>query len=505
MLLKNDIKSKASITMPEMPQAILIADFSGKLKLAKWRLMSDGYKVYYFREMSEIEALLSQENIRVVLVSISAEDDCRFVEKIKSAKAGLGIVVVSEGKGLHIAKALHSIGIHNTAVFPVDYPWLSAVVAAELEQLNRKNRKKAVLKHNKRSLGLSQCNSVLYQRAFNHIKTKILILDTSGEIVLANRSMCNLLKLDAEMVIGKNFAEVLVNPEVPIQATLYELIKEIEAGKLKASEEILNNSAETEPVPYEVTAHRILNRKGKYLGVCIFATDIRDLKKLEKVIAHSDRMMVAGQLAAGAAHEIRNPLTSVKGFIQLLKEELEGTPKEEYISIIISEIDRVNNIISEFLKMAKPTILNKKEINIRDLLADIKVLVESEAYLKNINIIEDFPDFLPMLKIDCDQTKQVIINIIRNSFEAMSEGGTLIIKCNETKKRRELCIEIEDTGEGMTADTMKQMFAPFYTTKDSGTGLGLAVSREIVECHGGRIDVTSELGKGTKIRVYLPC
>ncbi|MBU7007319.1 two-component system sensor histidine kinase NtrB [Phosphitispora fastidiosa] len=505
MLLKNDIKPKSAGMSSEKPSGVLIADFSGKLKLAKWRLMSDGYSVYYARQLSEIENILSKEDIRVVLAGISGEDDSTFVENIKKTRDGLGIVAVPVAKGLHIDKALYSLNVRKVAGFPVDYPQLSAAVAAELEQVNQLNRQKSALSHIKRALVFPQVKPLIYQTAFDHIKTGILLLDTSGEILLANSSICSLLKIEAGLVIGKNFAEVIGKREAPEQEAVYGLIQEIASGRATVCAEIFNNTAADEPVPYEVAAHRVFSPKGEYIGMCISAADIRDFRKLEKAIARSERLVVAGQLAAGAAHEIRNPLTSVRGFIQLLKKELEGTPKEEYISIIISEIDRVNTIISKLLKLTKPAVLNKIEANISNLFSDIRVLMESEAFLKNITITENFPDSLPPVQIDCEQIKQVIINIVRNSFEAMPEGGNIVIRGTEREKERQVCLEISDTGEGMTEETIRQMFMPFFTTKDSGTGLGLAVSQAIVESHGGRLEVISKLGEGTKTRLYLPC
>jgi len=155
--------------------------------------------------------------------------------------------------------------------------------------------------------------------------------------------------------------------------------------------------------------------------------------------------------------------------------------------------------------LTKPAVLNKTEANISELFADIKVLMESEAFLKNITITEDFQGSLPLVQIDCEQIKQVIINIVRNSFEAMPEGGNIDIRGTERKQEGLVCLEISDTGEGMTEETIRQMFMPFFTTKDSGTGLGLAVSQAIVESHGGRIEVISKLGEGTKTCLYLPC
>jgi len=505
LLLKNDIKTKSAGNNPEGLPGVLIADFSGKLKLAKWRLMSDGYNVYYARQLTEIENIMGKENIRVVLVSISGEDDSSFVENMKRTRDNLGIVAVPVAKGLHIDKSLHFLSVRKADGFPVDYPQLSAAVAAELEQVNQLNRQKSALSQLKRALVFPPVKPLIYQTAFDHIKTGILILDTSGEILLANSAICSLLKMDAGLVIGKNFAEVMGQREAPEQEAVYSLIQEIASGRVTVCAEIFNNTAVDEPVPYEVAAHRVFSPKGEYIGMCISAADIREFRKLEKVIARSERLVVAGQLAAGAAHEIRNPLTSVRGFIQLLKKELEGTPKEEYISIIISEIDRVNTIISKLLKLTKPAVLNKTEANISELFADIKVLMESEAFLKNITITEDFQGSLPLVQIDCEQIKQVIINIVRNSFEAMPEGGNIDIRGTERKQEGLVCLEISDTGEGMTEETIRQMFMPFFTTKDSGTGLGLAVSQAIVESHGGRIEVISKLGEGTKTCLYLPC
>jgi len=154
--------------------------------------------------------------------------------------------------------------------------------------------------------------------------------------------------------------------------------------------------------------------------------------------------------------------------------------------------------------LTKPVAPDKKDVNVKALFEDVRVLMESEAFLKNISIKEDFPGSLPAIQVDCEQIKQVLINIIRNSFEAMPEGGTIYIKASALEQGKQVCLEISDTGEGMTQETLRQMFMPFFTTKDSGTGLGLAVSQAIVESHGGRMEVISDIGKGTTTCLYLP-
>ncbi|MDF2040129.1 ATP-binding protein [Cytobacillus oceanisediminis] len=220
----------------------------------------------------------------------------------------------------------------------------------------------------------------------------------------------------------------------------------------------------------------------------------------------SDYSADFGQLAAGIAHEIRNPLTTVKGFIQLLKPYLIEIGKEQYAEIAIEEINRANDMIYDFLNASKPPQNKKTEIDLNKLIQEMKILFENEANIQNINLTVSLCSGNPLFYGDSKQIKQVLINIIRNALEACEEAHAtegkvcLIVKSISQKTQ----IIIEDNGPGMTEETLNQLFVPFYTTKEKGTGIGLSICRKIIEEHGGTINVHSNFSHGTVFKIELP-
>jgi len=207
-----------------------------------------------------------------------------------------------------------------------------------------------------------------------------------------------------------------------------------------------------------------------------------------------------GKLAAGIAHEIRNPLTTVKGFIQLLKPELKEMGKEQYANVAIEEINRADMIIGEFLNATKPSDRLRKKISVNKLVKDVIMLYESESILRNIKLLPQFDEKDYSYQLDASRMKQVLINLLKNAMEA--------IEVSEKSLKREINITthaevdgfsicIEDSGCGMDPGVLSQLFSPFYSTKSNGNGIGLNVCRKIIEDHNGTITVQSKAGQGS--------
>jgi signal transduction histidine kinase len=234
------------------------------------------------------------------------------------------------------------------------------------------------------------------------------------------------------------------------------------------------------------------------------ATTIKAMKDLS---LKYDNLSSVKRLAASVAHEIRNPLTTVRGFMQLMKPLLEDSGKSSYADVAIGEIDRANKIIYEFLNASKSPTLSKEYLSLHNVIQDIVMLCQSEAVLSNVELT-----FIPsskevMVWMDGKQIKQVLLNLIQNALQAINESltersGKITIRTCLAEET--VSVLVEDNGQGMTEDVMQNLFKPFYTTKKEGNGIGLAVCSEIVKSHHGTIQVESQLGQGSTFCLTFP-
>lgn len=228
------------------------------------------------------------------------------------------------------------------------------------------------------------------------------------------------------------------------------------------------------------------------------------IRETEEVIRRSEKLSIVGQLAAGVAHEIRNPLTTLKGFVQLHQKK--GALSDAHLKIMLSELDRINFIVSEFLVLAKPSITQYQLINIQDIIQDMIMLINIEASVNKITFEIQASDEgeIPAVVCEPNQMKQVFVNLLKNSAEAMPNGGTISIDLKHSEAEGAVIIRVVDTGIGIDEVDLPRLGEPFFTRKDSGNGLGLMVSQRIIANHKGTMDIISKLGEGTCVIIKLP-
>jgi len=233
-----------------------------------------------------------------------------------------------------------------------------------------------------------------------------------------------------------------------------------------------------------------------------------DLKKSEAQMRRADRLAALGTLTAGLAHEIRNPLVAIKTFTQLLPERFDDIEfRDHFLKVTSGEVDRICSLVNELLEFARPSEPNFHEDDINDVAEKIILLVDNEAKKKDIKINREYDKKIPPIMIDKEQIKQVLLNLFLNAIEATSENGIITFETgliHKNNHRDYVQIKIHDTGEGISEDDLEQIFTPFFTTKDKGSGLGLSISYKIVEEHMGHIEVKSKVGNGSTFYVYLP-
>jgi len=253
----------------------------------------------------------------------------------------------------------------------------------------------------------------------------------------------------------------------------------------------------------------LLETLGNQAAVAIENAQLYDgLKKSEAQMRRADKLAALGTLTAGLAHEIRNPLVTIKTFTQLLPERFDDIEfRDHFLKITSGEVDRICSLVNELLEFARPSEPNFHEDDIKDVAEKIILLIDNEARKKDIKINRIYGKEIPPIMIDKEQIKQVLLNLFLNAIEATPENGTITFETgliNKGNSRDYVQMKIRDTGKGIQKDDLEHIFTPFFTTKHQGSGLGLSISHKIVEEHKGYIEVESTVGNGTTFSVYLP-
>ncbi|GGG06190.1 ATP-binding protein [Paenibacillus abyssi] len=216
----------------------------------------------------------------------------------------------------------------------------------------------------------------------------------------------------------------------------------------------------------------------------------------------ADKLRLIGTIAASTAHEIRNPLTGIKGFVSLLSAKYKDDKDQYYFSLIQKEVDRINTIVSELLFVGKPTITSKEINHVNSILDEIIPLIESEANLYNVQLSIRLTKEPVYIEVSKDHLKQIVLNLTKNALESMDSNGKLLVATERVGDS--VLLTVRDTGKGMPSEVLKNIFVPFFTMKENGTGLGLVVCKRIVASYGGELDIQSQVGEGTQVTIRLP-
>ncbi|WP_306433037.1 ATP-binding protein [Paenibacillus sp. J31TS4] len=329
----------------------------------------------------------------------------------------------------------------------------------------------------------------------------VILIDTEFRLIDISEMACRVLGLDKEKSVGRPMEEVFRH--VPSQ---HQLIQPSILNGMVVRNHAVSWTNNQERYELLLDSNLLKDEQGETVGAYVIFKDVSNLRSLEEQVQRSDRLAMIGQIAAGTAHEIRNPLTSIKGFMQVLKNTFieRGMSKEQdYTDIMLTEINRINELCSEFLLLSKPKHATMERVSLQSVMREILPIIHNEALLYGINVIYDGVAEMPEVVADGELLKQVFLNICKNGIEAMGEGGLLKITEHVLLEERKVCIEIHDTGPGIPNFVIDKIFDPFYTTKENGTGLGLSVCQRIIHDIGGTIRVSSK-GFGTTFSVMIP-
>jgi signal transduction histidine kinase len=334
-------------------------------------------------------------------------------------------------------------------------------------------------------------------------------------------STSQLLKDDPLPRYLQRIGEIIIREELTKGATIPELNEVIKKMSLLESEVsipliwkgqligIINLSHKFNKDIYSNEDIELLNTLANQTAISIENARLyEDLKRSKSYIRRADRLASLGTLTAGLAHEIRNPLVAIKTLTQLLPDRLDDEEfRDQFLKIASGEVDRISSLVKELLDFARPSDPKLESENINTILDGMILLVSTEAKKKQITVFKSYASDLPPIQIDSEQVKQVFLNILLNAISATSENGQIIVKTRSfTKPGGEPYIQIEftDTGCGIPQEHLEDIFNPFFTTKTTGSGLGLSISNQIVQDHRGYIDVESQLDKGSSFFINLP-
>lgn len=342
-------------------------------------------------------------------------------------------------------------------------------------------------------------------RITDNLQEIVFETDEKGQIIFLNQAWKQMTGYDIDECLGTMYNQYFDQEERVIQH-LSSVIKEHkDSGRIEL--QLLHK--EGKKVWGDVHYKLYFDEEHQFTGGIGTVADItkQKLAKLElersnqQLQMQAQKLAVAGQIAAGIAHEVRNPLTSVNGFLQLMKTQY--PERTDYFDIIFSEIKRIDFVLSELLVLAKPQSVHFQEVQLHGLLEQVITLLKTNAVLSNIDLKQPFKkQDAGAILADANQMKQLFINLIKNAIEAMPEGGSIYISTE--KVMNEWKITIQDEGKGMSEEDIQKIYDPFFSTKTEGTGLGLTICATILKDHHGRMDVISELGKGTTFHIYLP-
>jgi two-component system, NtrC family, nitrogen regulation sensor histidine kinase GlnL len=346
-----------------------------------------------------------------------------------------------------------------------------------------------------------------YEDLLGSLQDGIIIVESDGHIRSINQAAEELTGLSTQMFHGRPFEQLFPNDR-----SLQELVrKTMESGRTHTDFDGRLTRQDGSQVVISAVASLISDGTGQVRGTVLALRDQTGIRELEERLQRSDRLAALGTVAAGVAHEIRNPLAGLRGAAQLLEGEPDFPPAlREYTSVIVKEVDRLGAIVERLLSFATPRGPVLRSCNLHEILDGLFFLERAPLDAAKVTIQRQYDPQLPEILADPSEIQQLFLNLIRNGVEAMPGGGDLTVRTRYERSakrcggRSVAVAEIIDQGSGFDSEVERRLFTPFFTTKERGTGLGLAICLRIVEDHGGAMEATGSPGRGSRFCVWLP-
>jgi PAS domain S-box-containing protein len=354
---------------------------------------------------------------------------------------------------------------------------------------------------------------VNYEAVLAGLPDAVIAVDSALRVVFWNAAAEVLTERSARRAEGRLLKE-LCAPDAPVVRHLAETLA---TGESRSEAEGSVERPDHRAVPVSIVTAALFDRGGRVEGAVAVLRDLSRIRQLENEVHRGETLAAAGRMAVGLAHEIRNPLGAIRGAVQLLARELgAGSRLQEYTSVLLTEVDRVNRIIGMLLDLARPAPVRPVPLNLHQLLERVVLLHEEAARERGVALVRRYDPSLPPILGDEDRLLQVFHNLVRNALEAMARAGTLTLQTRVSRNplfgkmdlgtgpRTMVEAQVSDEGTGIPATARARIFDPFFTTKERGLGLGLAICHQVLELHRGAIQVESVEGKGTTVTCFLP-
>ncbi len=447
----------------------------------------DDLEGFRLRVGEGIAGWVAQHGVPLLVRYVSQEP--RYVEVVKEVESELDVPLISENKVLGVL----NVNSRNRAAFSEDDLKLLSIYAGHTASLIK----------NARLYGQVMTERNFRENILESSPNSVIAMNMKKEITSINRQTEELFRLKRKNVLGKKVADVFDTEIVQVVDLA------IDHGTLSDYQEIRKSRKDGSHLILGVISSWLRDHQDNRIGVVFSVRDLSEAKRTEEMIRRMDRLTSIGQLSAGIAHEIRNPLASISLNVQMLSKKLAlDDASRNIVADTLEGIDRIKSLVKGMLDFAKPSTPALKRGSIARVLRNSISLLDSQMRKKRVEVKVDLPETLPEIVIDEQQIQQVLVNLLLNGLESMADGGSIRIigrlGSHNKKRQRHLALQISDTGEGIPAANLSKVFDPFFTTKPEGTGLGLSIVHKILDQHQASIEVASQENRGTTFILRFP-
>jgi PAS domain S-box-containing protein len=473
-----------------------------------------------------IEDSLKESGGLYEIEKVSLGEEC--LKRLQDEKFDILLLdhLLPDGKGLNWLRRFNEMGIGIPTIF---------VTAKGDPQLSIEAMKEGVFDYINRSAECAKAFPFVVNRAIEGyslmvekvrlqkelIETKnflesivekagdaISVVDLEGKVLYWNEGAEHIYGYWKEEVMGERFSEFLYSRDEKLRADeerfTEALMARVKKGEVVPNVEVRRRTRDGREIITSMTISPLRDSEGRIIGASRICKDITHLKKAEERLILAERLSSLGELTAGVAHELRNPLAGIKINTQILSRKKDLPEMEKKLLNSTQEgIEKIQKIVDDMLHFAKPKASHFKEEGINEVVESSLAILQTKLKKGNISSFFQRRENLPQVRIDLHQIQQVLINLMLNALQAMEKGGTLMIR-TFLEDGGGVGVEVKDTGVGIPKSNLKKIFDPFFTTKSEGTGLGLSISLKILENHGATIDVVSEEGKGATFTIHFP-